>query len=321
MTMYLHPHVSSLIGRERRRDMLAQADQRRLARRFGSAEARIGARISAMQVRLAIGDFSRMTHLSVKALRHYHDVGLLVPAEIDPASGYRFYAPAQVPIAQVIRRFRDLGMPLEEIREVLRATDVEARNQLIVAHMQRMEAQLAVTQSVVTSLRSLLERPLAPVAVEHRSVGPTRALAICEQVFMPDLDAWWDAAFTELEAALAAAAVPPAGPRAALYPAELFQLEFGQVVAYIPVTADIPAGDRTAMLDIPPAELAVAVHHGALDDLDQTYGALGTYVAEREIGVDGPIREHYLVTVFETDDVSRHVTEVGWPIFLTTPSA
>jgi DNA-binding transcriptional MerR regulator len=41
-----------------------------------------------MQVRLAIGDFSRMTHLSVKALRHYHDVGLLVPAEVDPASGY-----------------------------------------------------------------------------------------------------------------------------------------------------------------------------------------------------------------------------------------
>ena len=67
-----------------------------------------------MRVRLAIGDFSRMTHLSIKALRHYHDVGLLEPAEIDPTSGYRFYEPSQVPIAQVIRRFRDLGMPLDE---------------------------------------------------------------------------------------------------------------------------------------------------------------------------------------------------------------
>src|SRR5262249_61708643 len=83
-----------------------------------------GSRISAMRVRLAIGDFSRMTHLSVKALRHYHDVGLLVPAEIDPASGYRCYEPGQVPLAQVIRRFRDLGMPLNEIREVLQASDV-----------------------------------------------------------------------------------------------------------------------------------------------------------------------------------------------------
>jgi len=48
--------------------------------------------------------------------------------------------------------------------------------------------------------------------------------------------------------------------------------------------------------------------------------SLGTYVAEREIGVDGPIREHYLVTAFDTDDESRHVTEVGWPVFQTGPA-
>jgi DNA-binding transcriptional MerR regulator len=100
-----------------------------------------------MRVRLAIGDFSRMTHLSVKALRHYHDLGLLEPAEIDPASGYRFYEPSQVPIAQVIRRFRDLGMPPEEIKEVLEAPDVSARTQQMVAHLQRMESQLLETHS------------------------------------------------------------------------------------------------------------------------------------------------------------------------------
>src|SRR5262249_25494316 len=65
-----------------------------------------------MRGRLAIGDFSRMTHLSVKALRHYHELGLLEPDEIDPASGYRFYRPGQVQTAQVIRRLRDLGMSL-----------------------------------------------------------------------------------------------------------------------------------------------------------------------------------------------------------------
>jgi hypothetical protein len=50
-------------------------------------------------------------------------------------------------------------------------------------------------------------------------------------------------------------------------------------------------------------------------------GALGTYVAERAIGVDGPIREQYLVTQLDTDDQSRHVTEVCWPVFQTTPSS
>ncbi|HEY3648018.1 MAG TPA: MerR family transcriptional regulator, partial [Streptosporangiaceae bacterium] len=65
-----------------------------------------------MTVLVPIGDFSRMTHLSVKALRFYHDQGLLEPARIDPSSGYRFYDTGQVPVAQVIRRFRDLDMPL-----------------------------------------------------------------------------------------------------------------------------------------------------------------------------------------------------------------
>jgi len=273
-----------------------------------------------MAVRLGIGDFSRMTHLSVKALRHYHDLGLLTPAEIDPASGYRFYEPAQVPVAQVIRRFRDLGMPLEDIRQMLQAPDAGARNQVIVAHMQRMESQLAATQAVVASLRSLLEGPPGPITVEHRSVGPARALAIRGPVTMQDMDAWWDEAFHELNAAVAAAAVPPAGPRAALYPAELFQLDAGEITTYIPVSSEIRPAGRAAMMDIPAAELAVAVHRGAVANLDQTYGALGTYVARREIGADGPIREHYLVTAFDTDDESRHLTEVGWPVSQTRPT-
>lgn len=46
-----------------------------------------------------------------------------MPAEVDPSSGYRYYAPEQVPLARVVRRFRDLGMPLEQIREVLSTSD------------------------------------------------------------------------------------------------------------------------------------------------------------------------------------------------------
>jgi DNA-binding transcriptional MerR regulator len=287
----------------------------------GDVAGSIGARIAGMSVRLAIGDFSRMTHLSVITLRHYHEVGLLTPAEIDPQSGYRFYAPGQVQTAQVIRRLRDLGMPLDQIKQVLQAPHTAVRNQVITAHLQQMEAQLALTQSVVASLRSLLGRPQPPIAVEHRSAGPAHALAICEQVPAADLDAWWEAAFGELDAALAAAAARPAGPRGALYPPAFFELGSGQVIAYIPVSGHVPVTGRAAMLQIPPAELAVTVHRGTLADVDRTYGALGIYVAECEIGVDGPIREHYLVTQFDTDEESELITEVCWPVFHTMPSA
>ena len=76
-----------------------------------------------MDALLGIGQFSKMTYLSVKALRHYHDVGLLEPAAVDPATGYRQYSVGQVGTAQAIRRFRDLEMPIEEVRRVLRAPD------------------------------------------------------------------------------------------------------------------------------------------------------------------------------------------------------
>jgi DNA-binding transcriptional MerR regulator len=59
-----------------------------------------------MTPRASIGEFSRAAHLSVKTLRHYHEVGLLEPSEIDPNSGYRYYSYEQIPTAQVIRRLR-----------------------------------------------------------------------------------------------------------------------------------------------------------------------------------------------------------------------
>ena len=71
-----------------------------------------------MTAALTVGDFARITHLSVKTLRHYHQVGLLEPADVNPDTGYRYYAAEQVPTAQVIRRLRDLEMPVAEVKAV-----------------------------------------------------------------------------------------------------------------------------------------------------------------------------------------------------------
>jgi DNA-binding transcriptional MerR regulator len=87
---------------------------------------------------LPIGDFSRATHMSIKTLRHYHRVGLLEPADVDQFTGHRRYTTQQIPTAQVIRRFRELDMPIEEIRSILAAPDVPSRNQLIAAHLSRL---------------------------------------------------------------------------------------------------------------------------------------------------------------------------------------
>jgi DNA-binding transcriptional MerR regulator len=98
---------------------------------------------------LSIGDFSRITHLSVKTLRHYHEVGLLAPAEVDARSGYRFYAIEQIATAQLIRQFRELDMPVESVREVLATPDIATRNRLISAHLGALEQKLVETQTAV----------------------------------------------------------------------------------------------------------------------------------------------------------------------------
>jgi len=274
-----------------------------------------------MDVLLPIGDFSRMTYLSVKALRHYHGVGLLEPGRIDPVTGYRFYDASQVTTAQVIRRLRDLGMPLEDVRAVLGAPDVASRNEVIVAHLRRMESQLEQTQTTVASLRALLERSTMPISVEYRSIPRMRVLAISEPVAMDGLESWWSEAFDELYGVLTASNIEPTGPAGALYPNEFFEIELGEVVAFLPVSKELKPSDRSSLVVIPAAELAITVHEGSFSELDQTYGALGMFVAERELGVDGPIREYYLVSSADTDDESRHRTEVCWPVFHTTPGS
>ena len=274
-----------------------------------------------MEALLPIGDFSRMTYLSVKALRHYHEVGLLDPERIDPATGYRFYDPSQVSTAQVIRRLRDLGMPLEDIRAVLGAPDASSRNEVLVAHLRRMETQLEKTRATVSSLRALLERPTLPISVQYRSVPRSPALAIAERVSMDELEGWWSEAFEELYGVLMAANAEPAGPSGALYSKEFFEFELGEVVAFLPVSGGLAPSERAKLVDIPAGEFAIAVHEGSFSELDQTYGALGTFVARRELGVEGPIREYYLVSSADTDDESWHRTEVGWPVFHTTPGA
>jgi len=136
-----------------------------------------------------IGEFSRATHLSVKALRHYDDIGLLVPADVDPSTGYRHYQARQVPSAHLIKRLRDLEMPLPEVKDVLAAPDVKARDAVITAHLERMESALARTQDTVAALRSLLTRS-PQSAIERRIVPATPVALVREVVAWDDAETW-----------------------------------------------------------------------------------------------------------------------------------
>jgi DNA-binding transcriptional MerR regulator/effector-binding domain-containing protein len=270
-----------------------------------------------MQGRLSIGDFSQMTHLSVKTLRRYHEAGLLEPAEVDPFSGYRYYQPGQIPVAQTIRRFRDLDMPVREIADLLATGNPAERAQLIGRHLERLEAQLAQTRSAVAALHRLLD-PAATIDVSRRTSTETVAAAIVETVGVQDVLTWYGEAMDELGAALAGAGLVATGPPGGLYDDELFTDERGKLVVYVPV-ADPPRSGRVEPLVIPPTELAVTVHRGAHTDIDVTYGALGRWVDEHALTIAGPVHETYLVGPRDTPLEAAWETEIGWPIKSVSP--
>jgi DNA-binding transcriptional MerR regulator len=271
--------------------------------------------------RLSVGDFSRMTHLSVSTLRHYHDVGLLEPAEVNPETGYRYYAPEQIGSAQVIRRLRDLQMPVPDIKAVLAADQVAGRNALITSHLDSLQAELARTQDAVDSLRALLEPGTDSFEVDHRSVPATPAIAIQQVVARGEVGDWWQGALGELHATANAQRLTVTGCSGGMFESDLFQHERGLAVVFLPIEGKPRPVGRVESIVVPPAELAVATHLGSHADIDVVYGRLGSYATERQINVDGPLREYYPRDAWQERDPANWVTEIGWPIFRADGSA
>jgi effector-binding domain-containing protein len=120
----------------------------------------------------------------------------------------------------------------------------------------------------------------------------------------------------ELEAVISTAGVTRTGPPGGLYDNALFTDEHGSVAVYIPV-AEPPTDGAVRPWVIPATDLATTLHLGAHDDIDVTYGALGTYVRQQALQVAGPVREIYHVGPRDSEDSSTWRTEIGWPIFRT----
>jgi DNA-binding transcriptional MerR regulator/predicted transcriptional regulator YdeE len=265
-----------------------------------------------MSAHVTIGEFSRMTYLSVKTLRHYHEIGLLEPTRVNPDTGYRLYDAGQVATAQVIRRLRELDMPVDQVRAVLAAENLTSRNDVILRHLDRMQRQLAATQQTVSTLKALLSEPSAEVGVVYRSDPAQWTVAIETYSSASGPSDWFDAVFGQLHAN---PIVDRAGPDGALYYPEYFQSDRGRIVAFVPVPEPI-ASEELRARELPATDYAVALHTGSFESIDRTYGALGQFVAEQAISIDGPIRENYLSV---TDRDTR--IEVCWPIFRTEQPA
>jgi DNA-binding transcriptional MerR regulator len=199
---------------------------------------------------LRIGEFSRLSQVTIKALRYYDDMGLLIPAQIDKFTGYRYYTVEQLPRIHRIIAFKELGLSLEQIanlladdvssdhiREILRQQEAEIKQRII-----DEQARLA---QVAFRLRMIdMEDQMPTLDVIVKSVPPLRALALRTSISQENLVANLLAFQAEVEGAMAQHDIKLVGPWTEIHYVEEFQIDFQDVEFVLPVadtqTEDVP---------------------------------------------------------------------------------
>lgn len=268
---------------------------------------------------LTIGAFSRASLVSVKQLRAYHELGILVPVDIDPQTGYRRYSVDQLTDAAVILRLRSLDLPLADVRAILEARDPLRTEQILSAHRKTMEARLAEVTQIVAALQSE-PAALVDTPVHLRSEKATRAFAVSGEVAEADFATWLGTAFPLLDDAVVQAGALSSGPAGACYPPMIDDDGPQLITAYIPVAVEVPLPERSRLAGVElgglaAVDCAVLVHAGSYETIGDTYRALGAWVAcNARPHPTEPVREQYLVSPPDTDDPTQYRTEICWPV-------
>jgi DNA-binding transcriptional MerR regulator len=260
----------------------------------------------------SIGEVSRITGLSVKALRLYHEKGLLAPSRIDAGSGYRYYTEPDVARAHAIRALRDLGLSMDESRTLLDGLDTGAAlgEQLgrVQERLAAERASLERAQSAITALlrneaqaRDYLRSP-PPVVV--RKLGAVRAAVHRARGRYSDAQE----VFPRLFAAVGPAV---AGPAFCLLHETDYREEGADLSWCVPV-AEGARPEGVSVEEVPEVLAATVLHRGPWDAVGLGWARLFAHVHTQGGAPTGPLREVYLRGPAEAAP-SDYLTELAIP--------
>lgn len=268
---------------------------------------------------IKIGDFARLGQVSVVTLRHYDDIGLLKPSNIDRASGYRYYSVAQLPRLNRILALKDLGFSLEQIGHVLndRLSLDQLKGMLMLKHAETeqlvIEEQARLAR-IAARLRQIeLEESMSPYDVVLKSVPAmtvvSRRVTIPTNDQVPD---YLNPAFMEVAAFIKDAKCTITGPHFAIWhqAAEVITDEVAE--AAVPVNCASTGTERIQVYELPETQVASAVHHGNFEDFTQLHTAILQWIELNGYQVTGAYRELYIR--HNPDDYSESTTEVQYPV-------
>ena len=269
---------------------------------------------------IRIGDFSKLSRVSIKTLRHYDEMGLLKPIEVDRFTGYRYYEFDQLAQLYRILALKDLGFSLEEIgrfldsdlsveqmRGMLKLRQAEIRQQVEeeVARLARVELWLReIEQEDSMSKYDVVIKKIEPINVASvRGVVPTP----------PDQRTLWD----ELLGYLNQKGARMIGPPMALYHDPEFKERDWDIEVVMPLSEAIDSGQGVKVYNLPGAEkMACVVHKGPFATLGEAYDALAKWIDQNGYHIVGPGRELNLKLPEKLGDQNdpNTVNEIQFPV-------
>ena len=242
---------------------------------------------------MAIGRFARACRLSIKALRHYDEQGLLQPAHVDAHTGYRYYTAAQVRPAIVIGLLRSLGVGIPEIQRLV-AADETTTPMVMAGILERLHTELQERQRALAVLRQLgnLEALIAPrIDVVRLAAQPVARLRIetTPDNLVLDTTAAIYALFTEMRAAGREPRPPVLCMNEPLADGEVIRVH-----ACAAIESPAPSFEHAEVDVLPAGTFARLVHLGSYESIAVAYHALYDWAQSRGHAEQGLVREVYL---------------------------
>ena len=267
---------------------------------------------------LAIGMFSRASSISIKALRAYHEAGILVPARVDPDSGYRIYAADQLADAAIVARLRALDVPLAQVKEILHGRDPELTRRILEAHQTQMRQRLADTQRIIEELQSGVTPvthtrcTFATTGARHRAHDGSRHARHLRSMADARVRSLLRATSTlpayAQQVHRARCGAGNSARRTRTRRSVPFQWRTGGELHREQRPRSRHRGRRA-----PRASVAVLVHPGEYTAMPDTYRTLGAWVARNAPTPAARIREWCVVGPGRVA-ASAYRTEIAWPI-------
>jgi len=268
---------------------------------------------------LKIGEFARVTQVSLATLRHYEKVGLLKPAVLDPDTGYRYYSLDQLPCMHRLLALKDLGFSLEQITQLLEEdlSLEQLRGMFILkqAQMQQMiDAERARLTRIAARLRQIEQEGKMPAYEVLLKQVDALLVASCREIVL--LDESLGQLYGKIVAYLEQQRVQPGQPALLLLHSRSEQHEDGLYIdaeAAIPLPTALPGNEQITIRTLPGGLLASTIHTGDDLFLGQAYVALYRWMEDngyQPTGSPRQVRLHHGKHM----EPNQYVTEVQLPI-------